>query len=73
MIILASQAIETRRLGSDREKLQKELSLFTQILSKDKITAMADELKLRRQLNRQYAKKYQGMALLGELVISDAG
>jgi len=65
--ILVFQAIETGRLSDTQMKLKKELSLFHPILSKEKITALADDLKLRHQLNQQYSGKYKGMALISEL------
>ena len=65
--ILVFQAVETGRLGDKQMKLKKELSLFHPTLSKGKITALAEDLKLRHQLNQQYASKYKGMAIISEL------
>ena len=65
--ILVFQAIETGHLSDKQVKLKKELSLFHPILSKQKITALAEDLKLRHQLKQQYSSKYKGMALISEL------
>lgn len=67
LVILIYQAIETRQLSVKQVKLEKELSLFHPILTKDKITALAEDLKLRHQINQQYSKKYKGVALVSEL------
>ncbi len=67
LLVLFSQAVETRQLGVKRQALEKELALFGPAINKEKITRLADELKLRRQVNRQYAQKYKGVALIGEL------
>ena len=66
-VVLVFQAIEIKYLSVKKVKLEKELSLFNPILSKDKITALAEDLKLRYQLNQQYSSKYKGMAIIGEL------
>jgi len=66
-VMLAAQAIETRQLNAKMVKLEKEMALIKPALSKEKIIALADNLKLRHQLNQQYSKKYKGMAIIGEL------
>ncbi|MEN6469118.1 MAG: pilus assembly protein PilM [Smithella sp.] len=66
-VVLVFQAIEIKYLNVKKAKLEKELSLFNPILSKDKITALAEDLKLRYQLNQQYSTKYKGMAIISEL------
>jgi Tfp pilus assembly PilM family ATPase len=67
LVILFFQAIETSQLSARQGKLEKELSLFHPILSKDKITALAENLKLRHQNNHDYSDKYKGMAIISEL------
>lgn len=67
LVVLISQAIEYRHLGFKQKKLEQELSRFHPILSKEKITAMAENLKLRHQENMQYAIKYKGIAFVSEL------
>ena len=66
-VVLVFQAIEIKYLSVKKVKLEKELSLFNPILSKDKITVLAEDLKLRYQLNQQYSSKYKGMAIISEL------
>ena len=67
LAILVFQAIETNHLGIKKEKLEKELLLFSPMLSKDKITILAADIKIRHQFNQQYSQKYKGMALISEL------
>jgi Tfp pilus assembly PilM family ATPase len=67
LVVLFSQAIETKQLSVKRQALEKELAQFGQLINKEKITHLADELKLRREVNRQYAQRYKGVALIGEL------
>ena len=67
LAVLFSQAIEIKQLNVKRQVLEKELAQFGQPISKEKITHLADELKMRREVNRQYAQRYKGVALIGEL------
>jgi type IV pilus assembly protein PilM len=67
LFILAFQATEARHLGIQKEKLEKELSLFNPVVSKDTIAGLAKDMKMRHQLNQQYSQKYKGMALISEL------
>ncbi len=67
LAILVFQAIEINHLGVKKEKLEKELLLFSPMLSKDKITILAANMKMKHQLNQQYSQKYKGMALISEL------
>jgi len=67
LVILFFQAIETSQLSAKQGKLETQLSNFKPILSKDTITALAEDLKLRHQINQQYSKKYKAMALISEL------
>lgn len=61
------QVIATTHLSAKHKTLEQELSRYAPVLSKDKVAAMAKDLKLRHQADRQYAKRYKGMALIGEL------
>ncbi len=67
LAVIVFQAIETGRLGDKRAKLEKELSLFNPVLSKEKMTALVGDVKARHQIIQQYSKKYKGMALISEL------
>jgi len=67
LVILFYQAMETKNLGVKKEKLEKELLLFNPILSKEKISGLALDLKMKHQLNQLYSQRYKGMALISEL------
>ncbi len=67
LVVIFLQAGEARQLNLQKGKLEKELLLFSPKLSKDKIAAMAQEMKLRNQHSQRYSKKYKGLALIGEL------
>ncbi|PKN10510.1 MAG: hypothetical protein CVU70_02730 [Deltaproteobacteria bacterium HGW-Deltaproteobacteria-5] len=43
------------------------MSLFTPLLSREKVNALVEEAKNRYQITQQYSKKYKGMALISEL------
>jgi Tfp pilus assembly PilM family ATPase len=66
IIALGYQAAEINILGKKRVKLEKELALFNPLLSTDKISKMADEVKMKRQISRQYVQRYLGVATIGE-------
>lgn len=65
--IMIYEGIQTSNMTAQKMKLEKELSLFQPLLTNEKISALANELKKRQQTDRQYSKKYKGMALVGEL------
>ncbi|PKN20599.1 MAG: hypothetical protein CVU71_02105 [Deltaproteobacteria bacterium HGW-Deltaproteobacteria-6] len=67
VIIMVFQANEIRRLGIQKGKLEKELSLFNPVLTKDQIEILAKDMKVRHQLNQRYSQRYKGMALISEL------
>lgn len=67
LVFLVSQAIEYRQLGVKQKKLEQDLSRFHPVLSKEKVTALAENLKLRHQGNQQYARRYKGIACISEL------
>ncbi len=66
IIALGYQAAEINILGKKRVKLEKELALFNPLLSTDKISKMAEEVKTQRQISRQYVQRYLGVATIGE-------
>jgi Tfp pilus assembly PilM family ATPase len=66
IITVGYQAVEINTLGKERVKLEKELALFNPLLSTDKISKMADEVKTRKQISGQYARRYLGVATIGE-------
>lgn len=65
--ILSLQTVETKRLNAKRVELEKQLTAYHPIISKDQINRLADEIKIKREINRQYSEKYKGIALIGEL------
>jgi type IV pilus assembly protein PilM len=65
--IMVYEGIKSSSMTAQRTALEKELSQFQPLLSKDKIIALANELKLRQETNKQYSKKYRGSAFIGEL------
>ncbi len=66
IITLGYQAAEINILGKKRVKLEKELALFNPLLSTDKISKMANEVKTQKQISRQYVQRYLGVATIGE-------
>ena len=66
IIVLGYQAAEINILGKKLVKLEKELVLFNPLLSTDKISKMADEVKTRKQISHQYVQRYLGIATIGE-------
>ena len=67
LFVIILQGFESARLNAQQEKLKKELSLLSPILSKEQISALAADLKLQYRANQQYAKKYKPMAIIREL------
>ena len=64
---LIYQGVEVSILSKQRVKLEKELALYNPILSTDKISKIADEVKTQRNISRQYAQRYLGVAAIGEV------
>lgn len=67
LVIFTLQAIEYRHLGARQQKLERELSIFTPVLSRDTISSLTEELRLRHMENKSYALKYGGLGLISEL------
>ncbi|HEX7415873.1 MAG TPA: pilus assembly protein PilM [Smithellaceae bacterium] len=67
IIALVYQGAEVSILSKQRVKLEKELALYNPILSTDKISKIADEVKTQRNISRQYAQRYLGVAAIGEV------
>ena len=64
---LIYQAVEVKNLSTKRVKLEKELSSYNPILSTEQISKMAEEVRAHRQISRQYAQRYLGVAAIGEI------
>jgi Tfp pilus assembly PilM family ATPase len=67
LITLIFQGLERNILKKKHVKLEKELALNSPLLSMDKISKTADEVKTQRKIIRQYAQKYLGLAAIGEV------
>jgi hypothetical protein len=64
---LIYQVSERNILNNKQVKLEKELALYSPLLSKDKVSKTADEVKTQRKMTRQYAHRYLGVAAIGEV------
>jgi Tfp pilus assembly PilM family ATPase len=67
IIALVYQGAEVSILSKQRVELEKELALYNPILSTDKISKIADEVKTQRNISRQYVQRYLGVAAIGEV------
>ncbi|MCX5849001.1 MAG: hypothetical protein NTW65_06090 [Deltaproteobacteria bacterium] len=67
LITLIYQGSKLNILKKQRIGLEKELALYNPILSKDKIFKMANQLKMQITISRQYAQRYLGVAVIGEI------
>ena len=65
--MLVYQVSERNSLNKEKVKLEKELALYSPLLSKDKVSKIADEVKTKRKMTRQYVQKYLGVAAIGEV------
>jgi Tfp pilus assembly PilM family ATPase len=61
------QVSERNTLNKKQVKLEKELALYSPLLSKDKVAKMADEVKKQKKMTRQYVQRYLGVAAIGEI------
>jgi hypothetical protein len=64
---LIYQVSKRNILNNKQVKLEKELALYSPLLSKDKVSKTADEVKTQRKMTRQYAHRYLGVAAIGEV------
>lgn len=64
---LIYQVSERNTLNKKQIKLEKELALYSPLLSKDKVAKMADEVKKQKKMTRQYVQRYLGVAAIGEV------
>jgi Tfp pilus assembly PilM family ATPase len=64
------QGIDAITLNKQKESLKRELSLYNPLMSADKITKLAYDVKMQRQISVQYAERYLGMAIIGEISAS---
>lgn len=55
-------------LSKQKETLKRELSvIYNPEISADKVTKMINDAKTQKQISRQYAQRYLGMAVIGEI------
>jgi hypothetical protein len=64
---LIYQVSEKNTLNQKQVKLEKELALYSPLLSKDKVSKVAEEVKTKKKMTRQYIQKYLGVAVIGEV------
>ncbi len=67
LVLLIYQVSKINIISKQRETLKKELALYSPPLSIDKFSKIADEVKMKRKIARQYAQRYLGMAVIGEV------
>lgn len=67
IITIIYQGIDIFALNKQRETLKREMSMFNPPLSVDKVTKLVNDVKMQRKISRQYAEKYLGIAVIGEV------
>jgi Tfp pilus assembly PilM family ATPase len=67
LVALIYQGSKMNIIKKQGETLKKELALYSPILSIDKVSKVTDEIKMKRKIDRQYAQRYLGMAVIGEV------
>jgi hypothetical protein len=67
LAMLIYQVSERNTLNQKQVKLKNELALYSPLLSKDKVSKIADEVKAKKKMTRQYVQKYFGVAAIGEV------
>ncbi len=64
---LAYQSREMVALKDRKTVLEKQLAVQAPLVSADKVTKLANDLKTQRNISRQYAERYLGVAVIGEV------
>ncbi len=67
LTLLIYQGSKINLIAKQHETLKKELDLYNPLLSIDKVTKVAGEVKMKRTIDRQYAQRYLGIAVIGEV------
>jgi len=67
IIIIIYQGMQINVLTSQKSRFSKELSLFQPLISEETVTKLAAEVKRQRHITGQYAERYLGMAVIGEV------
>ena len=67
IIIIANQGMDVIPLNKQKANLKRELSIFNPLISTEKVTKLANDVKMQRRISSQYAERYLGMAVIGEI------
>lgn len=67
IITIIYQGINVAALNKQKAALKKDLALASPLLSQDRMMKLANEVKIQRNISRQYAERYQGAAVIGEI------
>lgn len=67
LLLLIYQGSKINLNTKQQETLKKDLALYNPLLSIDKVSKVADEMKMKRKIDRQYVQRYLGMAVIGEI------
>lgn len=67
-VLIIYQGLNVMALHKQKENLKKELAVsFNPSASADKVAKMINDAKAQKQLSRQYAQRYMGIAAIGEI------
>ncbi|KQC10655.1 MAG: hypothetical protein APR62_11630 [Smithella sp. SDB] len=67
LFLIVYQGFQINSVTKQQEKLRKDLAFFNPLLSIDTVSKVANEVKMKRKIARQYAQRYLGMAVIGEV------
>lgn len=67
IITIIYQGIDVFALNKQRANLKREISMFNPLISKENVAKMVSDVKKQRIVSRQYAQRYLGMAVIGEI------
>ncbi|PKN67680.1 MAG: hypothetical protein CVU54_16805 [Deltaproteobacteria bacterium HGW-Deltaproteobacteria-12] len=67
LTILVFQGLDAGLQNNKLTKLQKDMTSYNPLLSKDLIEKMSGELAIKQQLTRKYAERYTNLAAIGEV------
>jgi hypothetical protein len=67
--VMIYQILEAKNQSTHLNTLKKELSLYDPLLSTEKISTLAQEIKAKKQISHQYAQRHLGVATIGEISV----
>jgi Tfp pilus assembly PilM family ATPase len=67
--VMIYQIMEAKNQSMHLKTLKKELSLYDPLLSAEKISSFAEEVKAKKQISRQYAQRHLGVATIAEISV----